>query len=274
MSTENSTKILTKPLIKSNHEVDPMDTEADFERRLPSQAASPSQCHLPMATDRNIPRSTARRLGRACRWMRRDYTRCNWRIRLMITDGNERCRQRKLPSMPSHERKLYHPDDSDQEPRRDINHECGTGWHIGCRMSLGVEIRRNWDPRLGSGGNGAIEFRNSGREEKWSIERSFLLFLLFSSLLHTSLLHWISAWYKWRRHGFLPPPDRSQGEVEFPRVPDPPKGYRTVPIGSWTFEFVRVRTQHDCLMLFFLSFPSLLYGLCSPGGLRLKRGIM
>ena len=29
----------------------------------------------------------------------------------MITDGYERCRQRKLPSMPSHERKLYHPDD-------------------------------------------------------------------------------------------------------------------------------------------------------------------
>jgi len=56
----------------------------------------------------------------------------------------------------------------------------------------------------------------------------------------------------------LPPPDRSQVEVEFPRVPDPPKGYRTVPIGSGTYEFVRVRTRHDCLMLF-LSFSLVRY---------------
>jgi len=39
-----STKILPKPPIESNHEVDQMVTEADFERRLPSQ------CHLPMTT--------------------------------------------------------------------------------------------------------------------------------------------------------------------------------------------------------------------------------
>jgi hypothetical protein len=69
----------------------------------------------------------------------------------------------------------------------------------------------------------------------------------------------------------LPPPDLIQWEVEFPRAPDPPKGYRTVPIGSGTFECVRVRTRHDCLMFSFLSCSSLLYGLCSPGGLRLKR---
>jgi len=37
-------------------------------------------------------------------------------------------------------------------------------------------------------------------------------------------------------------------------VPDPPTGYHTVPIGSGTFAFVRVRTRHDCLMLSFLSF--------------------
>ena len=52
----------------------------------------------------------------------------------------------------------------------------------------------------------------------------------------------------------LPPPDLSQWEVEFPRAPDPPKGYHKVPIGSGTFEFVRVRTRHDWLML---SFPFL-----------------
>jgi len=53
-STEKSRKILLKPPIKSNYEVDRMVTEADFERRSPSQAASLSQCHLPMATDREI----------------------------------------------------------------------------------------------------------------------------------------------------------------------------------------------------------------------------
>jgi len=50
----------------------------------------------------------------------------------------------------------------------------------------------------------------------------------------------------------LPPPDLSEWEVEFPCALDPPKGYRTVPVGSGTFESVRVRTRHDCLML---SFP-------------------
>ena len=48
------------------------------------------------------------------------------RLRLMITDRNKRWRQRKLPSMPSHEWKLYHCDDSNQEPRQDMNYECGT----------------------------------------------------------------------------------------------------------------------------------------------------
>ena len=35
----------------------------------------------------------------------RDYTQLMYTI-----DGYDRCRQRMLPSMPSHERKLYHPD--------------------------------------------------------------------------------------------------------------------------------------------------------------------
>jgi len=35
-------------------------------------------------------------------------------------DGYDRCRQRKLPFMPGHEGKLYHPDDSDNDLRRDI----------------------------------------------------------------------------------------------------------------------------------------------------------
>jgi len=64
-----------------------------------------------------------------------------------------------------------------------------------------------------------------GTEGKSLIGRSIILFLLLSSLLHTSLLHWISARYKWRRPGFSPPPNRSQVQVEFPRAPDPPKGH-------------------------------------------------
>jgi len=48
----------------------------------------------------------------------------------------------------------------------------------------------------------------------------------------------------------LPPPDISQWEVEFPPALNPPKGYRTVPIGSGTFEFVRVRTRHDMFNAF------------------------
>jgi hypothetical protein len=40
----------------------------------------------------------------------------------------------------------------------------------------------------------------------------------------------------------LPHPDLSQWEVEFPWGPDPPKGYRTEPIGRGTlglYEYVR-----------------------------------
>jgi len=126
----------------------------------------------------------------------------DWHIRLMITDDYDRWRLWKLPSMPSHERKLYHPDEFRQWPTpKCTSYGYGTGWQVGCCMSSGVEIRRNWGPRLGSGGNGSIvlELRTGG---KLSIGRSFLLFLLFSTLLHTWLLHWISARYKWCRHGF------------------------------------------------------------------------
>jgi len=93
-----------------------------------------------------------------------------------------------------------------------------------------------------------------------------------SSFLFTSLLLWISAQYKWRRHGFLPPPETSQVEVEFPRAPDPPNGYHMVLIGCGTYGFVRLRTLNGYLIvvIFFYSCT----GLCSPGGLHLKRGIM
>jgi len=54
-----------------------------------------------------------------------------------------------------------------------------------------------------------------GLEEwDWTFYGGFTLFTFL----------WISAQYKWRRHGFLPPPETSQVEVEFPRAPNPPTG--------------------------------------------------
>jgi len=102
------------------------------------------------------------------------------------------------------------------------------------------------------------------------MEDSVTLDVPFSSLLFTSLLLWISAQYKWHRHGFLPPPEISQVEVEFPCAPDPLNGYHMVLIGCGTYGFVRLRTLNGCLIVSFYSYT----GLCSPGGLHLKRGIM
>jgi len=98
------------------------------------------------------------------------------------------------------------------------------------------------------------------------------MFLLALSLLFTSLLLWISAQYKWRRHGFLPPPEIGQVEVEFPRAPDPLNGYHTVLIGCGTYGFVRLHTLNGYLIVFIRFYSCT--GLCSPGGLHLKRGIM
>jgi hypothetical protein len=102
----------------------------------------------------------------------------------------------------------------------------------------------------------------------------FLLSLLFHLLLYffTSLLLWISAQYKWRLHGFLPPPEISQVEVEFPRAPDPPNGYHLVLSGCGTYGFVGLHTLNGYSIVSF-SFYSCT-GLYSPGGLHLKGGIM
>jgi hypothetical protein len=45
-----------------------------------------------------------------------------------------------------------------------------------------------------------------------------------------------------------------------------------VPIGSGTYDFIPVRTRHECLILPSVFFLFLLYSLCSPGGLHLKEG--
>jgi hypothetical protein len=105
------------------------------------------------------------------------------------------------------------------------------------------------------------------------IWRTVLLWMFLLSLSLLFSLHftsWISAQYKWRRHGFLPPPETSQVEVEFPRAPDPPNGYHMVLIGCGTYGFVRLRTLNCCLIV---SIPFLLlYGIMQPRGSAPKEG--
>jgi hypothetical protein len=76
------------------------------------------------------------------------------------------------------------------------------------------------------------------------------------------LLLWISAQYKWRQHGFLPPPEISQVEVEFLCAPDPPNAYHTVLFGCGTYGFVSLHRMNGCLIVSF-SFL-LLYGIMQP----------
>jgi len=72
------------------------------------------------------------------------------------------------------------------------NHaEIWTTWYVVCWMNLGVEVRRNWGPRLGSGGNGSTEFRNSGQEE--SNQLGIPIFCFFSSLLFSILHYFIGS---------------------------------------------------------------------------------
>jgi len=55
-----------------------------------------------------------------------DYTQLRYTI-----DGYERCRQRKLPSMPSYERTLSHPDQfAPRHTPRYTSYEGGTGWQV------------------------------------------------------------------------------------------------------------------------------------------------
>jgi hypothetical protein len=95
--------------------------------------------------------------------------------------------------------------------------------------------RRKWVNSFGT--------RHRRKVINWAF---LLLFLLFSILY---ILHWISARYKWRRHGFYHLRISVNGRWSFPVRRIRRKGHRTVPIGCGTFELVRVRTRHDCLML-------------------------
>src|ERR1700681_3965146 len=102
-------------------------------------------------------------------------------------------------------------------------------------------LRKLWTHGLGYGD---MEIWRYGDMEvtgvNWTFPSCFLL--LFSS-------YWISARYKWRRHGFYHLPL----EVDFPRAPDPPKGHpRAVPIGCGIYEAVRGRTSLDLFLLLFM----------------------
>jgi len=92
-----------------------------------------------------------------------------------------------------------------------------------------------------------VEYRyGSGDIEDGITFGGFLVFLLISS----SLL-WISALYKWRRHGFYHLPL----EVEFPRAPDPPRGPHEL-----CRSVVGLMGSYDCVRRMIVhSFPSLVF---------------
>jgi hypothetical protein len=90
--------------------------------------------------------------------------------------------------MPNHERKLYHPDDSDNDLRRDIR---ATG--MDGRRSMGLEV------------------------EIWRTGSLLDVFLFLSSLL---LFFGSRPGTNGVGTGFY----HLLLEVEFPRAPDPPKG--------------------------------------------------
>jgi len=241
-----STKILLKPCIQSMH---PWSRPNGHQNRFRTTITTSRSIYevMPLTNEYLLQEIFYTACGSTAWWLKRaqaslnllsitiiseahllDINECDAKIQhcriwLMITDGYEWCRQGKHPSTPSHERKLYHADDSDQEPRRDTNHMCGTGWHIGCQRSWKVEIWRYWGLGLGSRENWWEEFRNSAPEE--SNQSGIAFFCSFSSILHMLLHYSISAQYKCRWRWFLPPLDRSQVEVEFPHAPDLPKGH-------------------------------------------------
>jgi len=113
--------------------------------------------------------------------------------------------QLKPLSMASPEEKLYHHDEFKQwSTQRYTSYKSGTGWQVECCMSSGVETRRNWGPRLSSGGNRSIEFQNSGLEEDYQLDVPIFCFfssLLFSSLLFSSLLFSVLHYFVGSRPG-------------------------------------------------------------------------
>jgi len=173
-----------------------------------------------------------------CRRMRRDYT----TMRLMYTiQSYDQCRQRKLPSMPSHERKLYYFDDPDNDLCRDTSYGNDGRWSMG----LAVEI---------------------GRQDH------FWMFSWFCLLFCSSR---ISAQYEWRRHRLYHLRISIDVRWSFPVA----RIHRKVTLSGtdrlwdmWVRMIAYEEWLVDCVLSIFLSYYCT--GLCSPGGLHLKRGMM
>jgi len=133
--------------------------------------------------------------------------------------GNNRCRQRKFLSRPNHAWKLYHPENFNKDLRRDTSYGNDGYWSMGSEVGIS---------RTGSLLDVFLFLTSS-------------LLLLFGSRPGTN---GVGMGF---HHVLM--------EVEFPRVPDPPKGrHWAVPISRRTFDFVWVRTWQECIMLLFFPF--------------------
>jgi len=197
------------------NEVDRTVTKADFQRWLPSTNEYRLQDILYIAcrsTAQSSDSASVLKLGKYNRvretYVLGDYEWDSTQLTYTIDDYRRRqtmpTHQRKLPSMPSHERK-HHPTLLIPTTTYTEIYKLRV-WMVG-----GVWVRK-WR----SGGYGS------------SYDVSFCSFVSFSSLLFSSSLLWISARYKCRRHGFLP---SANGDA-FPRAPDPRKGcHWAIPIG-------------------------------------------
>jgi len=54
----------------------------------------------------------------------------------MMTEGHDRCRLWRLPSMPSHERERYHTDHSDKDRRWDTSYGKDGRWSMGLEVEI------------------------------------------------------------------------------------------------------------------------------------------
>jgi len=166
--------------------------------------------------------------------MRRDCTRCNWPIWLTATTD--------AGSGSSIDAKSWA--------------EALPPWRIPTMTNAEIyELREWWSLENG------LESRDM---ETGSLLDVFLFLLCFSSLDHGPVQMasaWVSTTSQWR-WSFPVRRIRRKVAIEL---------YWSVVGLMGSYECVR-----RIIVSFFvsLSFPFLLYGLCSPGGLRLKRGIM
>jgi hypothetical protein len=117
----------------------------------------------------------------------------------------------------------------------------------------------------------------SGGTEDMEAVQTFPFVPLFASLLFSSLLfiysYWISAQYKWRRHGFLPPANGGGVSPCAGSAERLPLSYTDRLWDLW----VRTIAYVERLFDYSLSFPFIAFsctGFGSPGGLCVKSGIM